>query len=281
MREDLINISEMAKLHSLTRPTLLYYDSIGLFSPIVVDEANGYRYYGRHQIPVLREICFLKSIGVSLKDIKAHLEKRNLADEVALLQKQEGKLAELKAQLEKKQLALQQRLYLYREATAASNHPQEGPFLRHYMERRVIFRSWSEEGSDIDREDIHLASMQLWRELYEHEFLPAYSYGMLFKYQSVVSGEPLKGGASYIRIPPRSGPFEAEELVLPEGNYICQYKTGRPNDMTHLMELLKWIKEHGYEVCGDVVDACFLDTTFDDLEHDVLFSMLQVPVKEA
>ncbi len=279
MREDLISISEMAKLHSLTRPTLLYYDSIGLFSPIVVDESNGYRYYGRHQIPVLREICFLKSLGVSLKEIEAHLNGRDLHSEVVLLQQQAAKLAKEKEQLERKQLALQQRLYLYREAVVATNHPQEEPFLRHYQSRQIIFCPWGDGVAEVDRDDIHFASMELWRELYEHEFLPAYSYGMLFKKDSVLVGNPLQGGGSYIRIPPESGHFDAEEITLPEGNYICLYKTGRPNDMTQLEALLKWIEVQGYTVCGDVVDACFLDTTFDDVEHDALFSMLQVPVE--
>ncbi|WP_298706431.1 MerR family transcriptional regulator [uncultured Veillonella sp.] len=279
MRENLISISEMAKLHSLTRPALLYYDSIGLFSPVVVDESNGYRYYGRHQIPVLREICFLKSLGVSLKEIEAHLNGRDLQSEVVLLQQQAAKLAKEKEQLERKQLALQQRLYLYREAVAATSHPQEEPFLRYYKDRQIIFCPWAEEGATVDREDIHFTSMELWRELYSHEFLPAYSYGMLFKKDSVITGNVLNGGGSYIRIPPESGHFDAEEITLPEGNYICLYKTGRPNDTTQLETLLQWVKEHGYTICGDVVDACFLDTTFDEADHDALFSMLQVPVE--
>lgn len=57
-----ISISEMAKLHGITRQTLIHYDSIDLFKPAKVD-TNGYRYYCKHQIPYLREICFLKSRG--------------------------------------------------------------------------------------------------------------------------------------------------------------------------------------------------------------------------
>lgn len=39
-----IFISEMAKLHGITRQTLIHYDSIDLFKPAKVD-TNGYRYY--------------------------------------------------------------------------------------------------------------------------------------------------------------------------------------------------------------------------------------------
>lgn len=48
-----ISISEMAKLHGITRQTLIHYDSIDLFKPAKVD-TNGYRYYCKHQIPYLQ-----------------------------------------------------------------------------------------------------------------------------------------------------------------------------------------------------------------------------------
>ena len=69
--DDLIAISEMAKFYGITRQTLIYYDEIDLFKPVQVD-CKGYRYYSRRQIPYLREICFLKSVGVSLKEILEH-----------------------------------------------------------------------------------------------------------------------------------------------------------------------------------------------------------------
>ena len=42
-----ISISEMAKLHGITRQTLIHYDNIDLFKPAKVD-TNGYRYYCKH-----------------------------------------------------------------------------------------------------------------------------------------------------------------------------------------------------------------------------------------
>lgn len=57
-----IFISEMAKLHGITRQTLIHYGSIDLFKPAKVD-TNGYRYYYKYQILYLREIGFLKVFG--------------------------------------------------------------------------------------------------------------------------------------------------------------------------------------------------------------------------
>ena len=60
----------MAQIHDISRQTLIYYDKIDLFKPEIIDDKNGYRYYSTLQIPQLREICFLRSIGMPLDDIR-------------------------------------------------------------------------------------------------------------------------------------------------------------------------------------------------------------------
>ena len=70
--DDKITVSKMAEIHKISRQTLIFYDKINLFRPALVEE-NGYRYYSYTQIPYLREICFLKSVGVKLEDIKDHI----------------------------------------------------------------------------------------------------------------------------------------------------------------------------------------------------------------
>lgn len=278
IHENLLSISDMAKLHGLSRPTLLYYDSIGLFSPVFT-ASNGYRYYSRVQIPLLREICFLKALGISLKEIQGHLNNRNPEAELELLVAQEAKIQKEIQELGRKHLALQQRFYMYKEAVHAATKPQGEPFLRHYKDRSIIFHKFMENNMDgVDRQNIHLTSMELWRDLYNHEFLPAYSYGFLYKEEALKSDNMFKDGGCYIRVPVGNFEFESTLLTLPEGDYICCYKSGRPTDMTLLKRLLSWIEEHGYQVSGDVVDSCFLDTTFDEVLHDEIFSLLQVPV---
>lgn len=278
IHDNLLSISDMAKLHGLTRPTLLYYDSIGLFSPVFT-ASNGYRYYSRVQIPLLREICFLKALGISLKEIQGHLNNRTPEAELELLAEQELKIQREMQELGRKRLALQQRLYMYKEAVNAVARPQGEPFLRHYKERTIIFKTFLENDSgDVDRQNIHLTSMELWRDLYNHEFLPAYSYGFLIKEEALKTDNMLKDGGCYIRVPVGNFEFESTVLNLPEGDYICCYKRGRPTDLTVLKQLLAWIAEKGYTVCGDVVDSCFLDMTFDEVLHDEIFTILQIPV---
>lgn len=87
-----ITISEMSKLHGISRQTLIYYDMIGLFKPESVD-SNGYRYYSWRQIPLLREICFLKEAGMPLKEVIERLGKRTIHGELESLLEQKNVLS--------------------------------------------------------------------------------------------------------------------------------------------------------------------------------------------
>ena len=53
-------IGEVAKLFNISRRTLLHYDEIDLFKPIIIDENNGYRYYLEEQLMDLYFILDLK-----------------------------------------------------------------------------------------------------------------------------------------------------------------------------------------------------------------------------
>lgn len=55
-----------------------------MFQPHLVD-SNGYRYYHPNQIPLLREICFLKELGIKLDVIKQHIGDRDVLSALSLL----------------------------------------------------------------------------------------------------------------------------------------------------------------------------------------------------
>ena len=67
-REDL-SIADFAKLSRTNRSTLLYYDKIGLLSPVSRKE-NSYRYYSYSQIPAVNQIRTCQALGMSLEEIK-------------------------------------------------------------------------------------------------------------------------------------------------------------------------------------------------------------------
>ena len=60
----LFQIGDVAKLFHLSVSSLRHYENVGLLTPEYIAPGTGYRYYSPTQIPMLREICFLRSIGM-------------------------------------------------------------------------------------------------------------------------------------------------------------------------------------------------------------------------
>ncbi|AKP68291.1 MerR family transcriptional regulator [Companilactobacillus ginsenosidimutans] len=65
----MLKISEMAKLASTTRRTLIYYDEQNVFSPAGKTDA-GYRYYEYNQLYDLMFILGLRKLGMSVDEIR-------------------------------------------------------------------------------------------------------------------------------------------------------------------------------------------------------------------
>lgn len=84
-----LKIGEFSKICGVSKQTLILYDKSELFSPAFTDE-NGYRYYGVHQIDVIATIRSLKSIGLSLVEIKEFLNTRNADLTYMLFNKQKN-----------------------------------------------------------------------------------------------------------------------------------------------------------------------------------------------
>ena len=67
----------MAKLHKISIQTLRYYDQLGLFRPVYVDQESNYRYYTIDQFSQLDIIKYLKYLGMPLKDQTPHGRQRH------------------------------------------------------------------------------------------------------------------------------------------------------------------------------------------------------------
>jgi len=90
-----MTISQLAKKHSLSRSTLLYYDRIGLLQPCGRLD-NDYRLYTEEDDRRLRKICLYRQTGLPLAEIRRILD-RPKKDLAAALERQ---LYEVLAQME-------------------------------------------------------------------------------------------------------------------------------------------------------------------------------------
>jgi len=276
MDENHIAVSKMASMHNISRQTLILYDHMGLFKPAYTNE-KGYRYYSVYQVPFLREICLMKNLGFSLEEIKEYFANRNIDSACEFMGSKMERLTEEIRELEQKRIYLEQRHEIYeRLSTKVKNI--NIPYIEWKPERQVIFVPFEKE--KMEKSQLHMTLMKAWNILEKHKMVPSKGFGSLIRYESICEGSPLKNAGSIINLPNTKLENGIENLhTIPEGEYAVMYKYGMPYEMQPLYNLLKWIEEHNYKVVGDIVDLCFLDTTFYDTKHKVDFCCLQVPIK--
>lgn len=70
----MFTIGQVAKKYSLSRSTLIYYDSIGILTPSSRSESN-YRLYSDNDLQKMDRIVLFRSAGLPLESIALLLEK--------------------------------------------------------------------------------------------------------------------------------------------------------------------------------------------------------------
>ncbi len=69
LEKNLVRIGELAAMTDLTPQTIRYYEDLGLLGPSK-REGKGHRQYGKEAIARLSRISVLKSLGLSLEEIR-------------------------------------------------------------------------------------------------------------------------------------------------------------------------------------------------------------------
>ncbi len=65
----MFTIGSFARIAGVSAKVLRSYDALGLFRPVWVDPATGYRHYSPAQLPDLRRIIALRDMGIGLAEI--------------------------------------------------------------------------------------------------------------------------------------------------------------------------------------------------------------------
>jgi DNA-binding transcriptional MerR regulator/predicted transcriptional regulator YdeE len=265
-------IGEMSKLHKVPVKTLRYYDEIGLFKPIEIEEDSGYRYYSTEQFEQLNTINYLKFLGFSLKEIQTHLEKRDAGCFLDLLKKQKQitddtiiRLQTISNQFSKRINEIEQSLKV---------DTLEEPILKH-ISKRTIMCIYKQVCSDAVLEIV------------------------LRKLENQANGNPSlfigKVGLTVAQTNLEQGKFDEYcsvfivcEEDVPEseltkhfkaGDYACIYFRGtRSNAKRYYKMLLQFINTNGYEIDGDSIERMLIDQyiTTDSTLH---LTEIQIPIK--
>jgi len=235
--------SEFAGFSRLTRDTLLYYDRIGLLSPVERGE-NGYRLYSGNQLAVVNVIRILQQLGMSLEEIKELKDKRTpeMTDEV--LGRQIGKIEK---KIEDWVRARKLLLSIRRTIQSAGDVDENIITIQYMPEEPVIF---GEPNDYSNGRNVLNALLSFYHSASEKfpELDLNYFVWSIYSADRIKRGDWIGADRYYFSNPEgcdrKPGAFYA--IGYTRGGY-CQcdglYK-----------RLLEYIENNGFEICGDTYE---------------------------
>ena len=206
----LLPISEFAKISTISRKTLIYYDQIGLLSPEVIEE-NGYRYYTFRQLETVGTILALKQIGISLKEIKSYLDHRSPELITHLFQTQKDVID---AEIKRLQILSEQLSLNIQNIEIACSTPLEKIQIAYQEEEPIIKVEIPKNIDDTYLTDEFIAFCET--ELKRRFFLAP--IGIIFSEQLVQEQNYDIPSYYYIRSPYPDD--ESQRFIKPAGNYL-------------------------------------------------------------
>lgn len=119
MENNYFTTGEFARICGVNKQTLFYYDKEGIFCPEEVKE-NGYRYYSYTQIETFTILTMLRDLGVSIKEIKAHMNSRSPEALISLLESRQAAIDEKIKALEWSRTFIENKIKVTREGQKAT-----------------------------------------------------------------------------------------------------------------------------------------------------------------
>lgn len=261
-------MSEVAKLHHITKKTLRYYEKINLFSPDHIGGINNYKYYTRKNFPILKQIIYLKDIGFSLVEIKYLLENRTHELMISELHKKLDIVSENIEKLSQTKASIKYLIDFYERAKEINENDLYRPSIQIHPKRKIIIQ----KAEHNDKEGIMLAYRKILGKLRDSGHFSHQAYGSI--YYNNCDKFPDSSG-SFILLP---ADFEIEQQSsLPGGKYISMYHKGSYYNENALKHLIEWLKSNNYTPEGDFLDYCIVDRSFTNNE-DQMTMELQVKV---
>lgn len=270
----MFRIGEFSRLSQVPVKTLRYYDEIGLLHPEMVDETNGYRLYGPHQLSRLNMLLALRDLGFSLEQVSM------LMQEAISVEQMRGMLrlrrAEIEGRLEEEHQRLARVEHRLNSIDREGRMPAYEVVIKKWEPMRVasirsIVETYGSVGGLIG---------ELFAVLGENGIPPAGPCFAIYydeEYQErdvdaeaavAVGANAESPGGSRVTIRELPGHPEVASLV----------RTGPYDDFAPAYgELMQWIQANGYRIVGPNRET-YLRGPGDDVAPETYVTEIQFPV---
>lgn len=266
-------IGQMAQLHNIPVKTLRYYDKIGLFKPIEVDENNGYRYYSTEQFEKLNTINYLKVLGISLKEIKNLLEVRDIDYFLKQLEKQKEITENKIRELELIRKVVDNRIKEITKARKINN--LETVILKTIDERKIFSLK-----EDINSEhELEISLRKLENKINRRSTIIIGKVGLTVSIENLTKKNFHEYNSIFI-LAEEDTCYQQLVSILPHGQYACLYYRGNHSESEKYYEkLLDYLEENNYKIIGDSIERTMINEFISKNKDDYL-TEIQIPVKK-
>lgn len=273
---DRLTIGQMAELNRISEQTLRLYDKLGLLKPSSVNKENGYRFYSIKQCARLDMIQHMKSMGMTLNNIKKLLDKKDVSlIKSILLQKSEGIDNEIK-ELKFQKRALEKTIESYDRYETS---PPDGIISIEYIGKRLMYLI----DSGINFYDYDLSVYEeILRKLklsLINDNLPKVYFcnaGTILRKDKLIKREFVSSEV-FVFV---DKDYAKEELIsaLPSGMYLCIYCNKFEKEKEYINRLLDFAEKKGYTITGDYICEVLADLPVFEQHERGMFLRLQVPI---
>lgn len=271
-KEKLFTTGEFAALCKVNKQTLIYYDQIGLLSPILKDE-KGYRYYSIAQYEFFSVIELLKAVGMSLKEIQDYMKKKSPENFSELMRMQKEVVAKKRQELERIESMIHVRTKLIDEAL----HLDFNEIAFAYFPESTLYLSTNIENST--EEQFIKAVSDFIDELNRAQLDTGYPIGGMTKKEHVLAGDYSNYSHLYMEQPnPREGHPYFNAI---EGHFIIGYHVGAVDSISSTYErLLSFMHTNGYQLGKYVYEEYIYDAVLKNREEEYVTKIMMEVIKK-
>ncbi|MCL1697230.1 MerR family transcriptional regulator [Lysinibacillus sp. BPa_S21] len=257
---------EFAKICKVNKQTLIYYDQIGLLSPIMKDNKD-YRYYSIAQYEFFSVIELLKAVGMSLKDIQKYMAEKSPENFLDLMYQQKEIVARKRRELEMIESIIDVKIDLTK---AALNLDFDSITIEHLPEATLYL---SKNIEDSTEEQFTHAVSDFIDELDRSQLDTGYPIGGMTRREQVLAGNYDNYSYLYIEQPhPQEGHPYFRAI---EGDFIVGYHIGTSATLGESYErLFKVMREKGFELGQYVYEEYIYDAVIKNREEDYVTKIM-------
>lgn len=270
-RDQLVTITELARMRGTTIETLRHYDRIGLLSPVAREELTGQRLYALDAAhDRIGTILELRKLGLSLTEIKDYFDQRHVGKSYQILSYHREVLHNQVVELSRLLQTIDRKLDNMGRPMTASFETGK-PFLRELPRRRFLSSgtprsNYAESYIDSMALDAHMSK--------DIRLLGDVVYALLYHGTDGDANRATIG----VLLDERDEGIVDRVQTIEGGAFACVYRTGMPFEPREpLAKLRAFCEDQGLVMTGDLVEVIEVDQGLTDVEEE-LVSQFQVPV---